>query len=230
MIYAIIAAGGKGRRLPSAVPKQLLLLKGRPVLSWALHTFQREARIDHIVLAYPPGDSDTEQRYREVLEQEKITKASLVSGGEERYHSVQNAFRALVKANESDVVLIHDAARPLLSQMLLRSLLDAASSCDAVIPVIPVVETLKEVSEQKIMRTVPRSNMFLAQTPQVFRYGVLQAAYERVPASPEITDEAILVEKAGYKVKVVEGERRNLKITEPSDLKLAEFYMDQGEE
>lgn len=171
-----------------------------------------------------------EQRYREILDQEKVTKGVLVCGGEERVHSVQNAFSSIESASDSDLVLIHDAARPLLSQSLLRSLLDAGVENQAVVPVLPLVETLKNVENHHIVRTVPRQNLFLAQTPQVFRYGILKSAYAAVALSPEITDEAILVEKAGFKVSVIEGERRNIKITEPTDLKLAEYFLDQGEE
>lgn len=230
MNFAIVAAGGKGRRFQSLTPKQLLLLKGRPVLSWTMHRFQREPRIDKILLVYPQSEPEIQQRYREILEQEKVTKGVLVRGGEERVHSVQNAFESIDSASETDLVLIHDAARPLLSQGLLRSLLDAGAQNQAVIPVLPLVETLKQVEDRRIVRTVPRHNLFLAQTPQVFHHGVLKSAYAAVPLSADITDEAILVEKAGYKVSVIEGERRNLKITEPTDLKLAEYFLDQGEE
>lgn len=230
MNYAIIAAGGRGKRFQAAVPKQLLPLRGRPVLGWVLKTLQHEPRVDGIYVTYPQNDPEIERRYREVLEQEKITKAQLIQGGEERYHSVRNAFRAIILAADSDLVLIHDAARPLLSSGLLRRLLEAGAAKGAVIPVWPVHETIKQAEHDRIVRTIPRQHMFLAQTPQVFPYGMLKAAYASVEPTPEITDEAILVEKAGFEVMTVQGERRNIKITEPADLELAEYYLNQGYE
>jgi 2-C-methyl-D-erythritol 4-phosphate cytidylyltransferase len=227
MTTAIIAAGGRGKRFQSAVPKQLLLLKARPVLAWTLRTFQHEPRIDRILLTHP-DDPETIRRYGEIVEQEKITKVVLVPGGEERFHSVRNAFDALQSPVPDDLVLIHDAARPLLSASLLRRLLDAAMELGAVIPVLPVHETLKEVEEDAIVATWPRRRMFLAQTPQVFRHRILEAAYRAAGASHEFTDEAMLVEKSGARVHVIPGERRNIKITEPADLDLAEHYVNQG--
>lgn len=228
MNYAIIAAGGRGKRFQTHIPKQLLPLRGRPVLGWTLRAFQLEHAIDEILVTYPQDDPETQRRYHEVLEQEKITKARLVVGGEERYHSVQNAFRAIVLAADADLVLIHDAARPLVSAVLLRRLIEAGREKGAVIPVWPVHETLKQVEHDRIVRTIPRQHMFVAQTPQVFRYGMLKSAYASVEASPAITDEAILVEKAGFEVMTVPGERRNIKVTEPADLELAEYYLGQG--
>lgn len=200
------------------------------MLAWTLHIFQRESRIDRILLTYPRDDAETEQRYREIVDQEKITKATLVCGGEERYHSVRNAFLAIESPGDQDLVLIHDAARPLLTAGLLRRLIEAGEKDAAVIPVVPVVETLKEIDQQVILRSVPRRNMALAQTPQVFRYAQLKAAYAKAEYNPEITDEAMLLERASIAVSVIPGERRNIKITELFDLKLAEYYMDQGEE
>lgn len=226
MNFAIIAAGGKGVRFQSPTSKQLLPLKGRPVLSWTLQPFLKTREIDEIILAYPQDEAESE--YRKILEQENAPQVQLVKGGETRYRSVRNAFETIANAKREDLVLIHDAARPLLPLTLLKTLIETATKKGAVIPVIALQETVKEVTEDQIVRTVPRENLFLAQTPQVFQYWILATAYASNHESPDLTDEAILVEKAGFYVSVVKGERRNIKITEPADLELIEFYLSKG--
>ncbi len=226
MNFAIIAAGGKGVRFQSTTSKQLLPLKGRPVLSWTLQPFLKTREIAEIILAYPQDEAESE--YRKILEQENAPRVQLVKGGETRYRSVRNAFEKIANAKREDLVLIHDAARPLLPLTLLKTLIETATKKGAVIPVIALQETVKEVTEDQIVRTVPRENLFLAQTPQVFQYWILATAYASNHESSDLTDEAILVEKAGFYVSVVKGERRNIKITEPSDLELVEFYLSKG--
>jgi 2-C-methyl-D-erythritol 4-phosphate cytidylyltransferase len=225
MNFVIIAAGGKGVRLQGETSKQLLPLKGRTVLAWTLQPFLRIREIDEIIIAYPK-DEDHSQ-YEEILKQENVSHYKLVKGGETRYHSVRNAFESIDKANKNDLVLIHDAARPLLPLTLLKTLIEAAVQKGSAVPVVPLRETVKEVTGEEIVRTIRRENLFAAQTPQVFQYRILKAAYAAVQDSADLTDEAILVEKAGMTVSVVKGERRNLKITEREDLELVEFYLDK---
>jgi 2-C-methyl-D-erythritol 4-phosphate cytidylyltransferase len=124
MNFVIIAAGGKGTRFQADTPKQLLPLKGRTVLAWTLQPFLKTREIDEIIIAYP-ADEDHAQ-YEEVLKQEHVSRYRLVKGGDTRYRSVRNAFEAIDKANKNDLILIHDAARPLLPLMLLKTLIETA--------------------------------------------------------------------------------------------------------
>jgi 2-C-methyl-D-erythritol 4-phosphate cytidylyltransferase len=226
MNFVIIAAGGKGVRFQSDTPKQLLILKGRTVFAWTLQSFLKSREIDEIIVAYPKDEDHGV--YEEILKQEKVSRYTLVKGGETRYRSVRNAFDSIDKANKNDLVLIHDAARPLLPLTLLKSLIETALQKGSAIPVLPLQETVKEVSNEAIIRTIRRDNLFAAQTPQVFQYGLLKNAYSAVEEAPDLTDESILLEKAGIAVAVVKGERRNMKITEREDLELVEFYLNKG--
>jgi 2-C-methyl-D-erythritol 4-phosphate cytidylyltransferase len=226
MNFAIIAAGGKGTRFQSTTSKQLLPLMGRTVLAWTLQPFLKSKEIDEIILAYPQDEPESE--YRKILEQEHSQKIQLVKGGDTRYRSVRNAFEKISNAKREDLILIHDAARPVLPGVLLRNLIEAANKKAAVIPVVPMQETVKEVTEHQIVRTVPRENLFLAQTPQIFQYWILETAYNSKHEPALATDEAILAEKAGFYVSVIKGDRRNIKITEPADLELVEFYLSKG--
>lgn len=226
MNFAIIAAGGKGTRFQSTTSKQLLPLMGRTVLAWTLQSFLKSKEIDEIILAYPQDESESE--YRKILEQENAPRIQLVKGGDTRYRSVRNAYEKITNAKREDLVLIHDAARPLLPLALLKSLIETANKKAAVIPVMSMHETVKEVTEHQVVRTIPRENLFLAQTPQVFQYWILESAYGSNHEPATATDEAILVEKAGFYVSVIKGDRRNIKITEPADLELVEFYLSKG--
>jgi 2-C-methyl-D-erythritol 4-phosphate cytidylyltransferase len=226
MNYAIIAAGGKGKRFQSSTSKQLLPLLGRPVLSWTLQPFIKSREIDQIILAYPQDENEAE--YQRIMEQENITHIKLVKGGDSRYRSVRNAFESIQDANANDLILIHDAARPLLRLTLLKALLDSAAQKGTSIPVLPVQETVKRVHEGRIEETLFRENLFVSQTPQVFQYSILAAAYSFGGESAALTDEAMLVEKSGAAVYTIPGDRKNIKITEPSDLELVEFYLSKG--
>jgi 2-C-methyl-D-erythritol 4-phosphate cytidylyltransferase len=229
MNYAIIAGGGKGKRFGSTISKQLVPLKDRPLLCWTLKPFHQERSVDRIFVAYP-ADED-EQQYSKILEQENFTRVSLIQGGDTRFESVRNAFFAIERAELNDLVLIHDAVRPLLSSGLLRRLVETASKKGSALPVMPVQETIKQVSGERVIRTVSREDLFVAQTPQVFRYSMLKAAYDRVGNSEDvtsITDESMLVELAGFAIEAVRGERHNIKVTEREDLELAEYYLSKG--
>lgn len=226
MNCAIIAAGGKGRRFGGEICKQRLLLKGRPLVSRAIEPFEKENQIERIILVYP---SDEEEAvYLRLVESEGFRKIKLVAGGESRFDSVRHGFLALPAC---EVVLIHDAARPLITNRLVVSVLQKAREAGAAIPAMPMAETVKRVEQDQILQTLPRDTLFLAQTPQGFRYDVLQKAYDQIASSyaaPSWTDEAMMVEELGLPVAIVPGEKRNLKITDPEDLKLAEYLLDQS--
>lgn len=226
MNYAIITAGGKGKRFQSSVSKQLIPIKGKALLCWALKPFQTEKWIDQVVLVHPSDEK--EETYLALLEQEGFGKIRLVPGGNSRFESVHHGFSAIGEASPEDIVVIHDAARPVLSPALLKSVLETAAEKGAAIPAMAVSETLKEVSQHQVVQTVSREHLFAAQTPQAFRYGILKKAYQESGSKTHWTDEAMLVEHAGFVVSIVPGEKRNIKVTEPEDLLLAEFYLEQG--
>jgi len=167
--------------------------------------------------------------YRKWLDAERFTKAALVKGGPARYDSVRNGFHSILGAQDTDVVLIHDAARPLITSTLVKLVLTAAAENGAAIPLLAVPETVKEVANERIVRTIKRDQLFLAQTPQGFQYGILKDAYAKAEShGAHWTDEAMLVEAAGHSITGVPGEKRNLKVTDPDDLRLAEFYLEEG--
>jgi 2-C-methyl-D-erythritol 4-phosphate cytidylyltransferase len=225
MKFVIVTAGGKGIRLGSGVSKQLVLLKGRTLLEWALRPF-REEGFEGVIVVYP---SDEDQSvYGKILEQAGFREGNLVKGGVTRFESVRNGFESIQAAHGTDPVLIHDAARPLLSRSLVQKVLGGVIKNGTAVPVFPIQETVKWVDQQKIERTLPRENLYVSQTPQGFRYDILQAAY-RLPIHAEtMTDEAALVELTGCQVHVVEGEKSNLKITDPADLAIAELLLQQS--
>lgn len=227
MNFAIVAAGGKGTRFSGPTSKQLALLEGRPLVMWSLTLFAHAPEIDEVVLVRPEDES--EETYQSLVHD--LPKIRIVTGGPTRFDSVHNGFRSLPSHSENDVVLIHDAARPLISRALIERVITSAMHEGTGLPVIPIQETIKEVSQGHVVKTWPRERMCVAQTPQGFRYGILEKAYawweQHKMFTHEITDEAFLVEKAGFPVTTVSGDRRNLKITEPADLRLARFYIEE---
>lgn len=229
MNYAIIASGGKGKRFQSTISKQLMPLKDRPLLCWTLKPFHQDRSIERIFLAYPADEAESD--YRKILEQENFNKVVLVKGGETRFQSVYHAFDSIEGADPDDLILVHDAVRPLLSPGLLKELLETARTKGSAIPVLPVTETIKQIAEEKFIKTIPRHGLYIAQTPQVFRYHILKAAYDTSPESfnPDwYTDESMLVELAGFTIEIVKGEKQNIKVTEREDLELAEYYLNKG--
>lgn len=195
---------------------------------WSLALFERESQIHEVVLVRP--EDEAEERYRHLIGEAGLKKVRIVAGGPTRFDSVRNGFRSLSANSDSDVVLIHDAARPLVSAALAERVLMSAIHDGTGLPVMPIQETIKEVTQGHVVKTWARERMCVAQTPQAFRYGILAKAYawedKHKLFTHEITDEALLVEKAGFPVTTVSGEKRNLKITEPEDLSLAEYYIE----
>jgi 2-C-methyl-D-erythritol 4-phosphate cytidylyltransferase len=227
MNFAIIPAGGKGQRFRDMMPKQLIPLRGKPLLCWTLKPFHLEPQIHRIILVYPFDASELD--YRRILEQENMSKVRLVKGGEMRFHSVRNGFRSIQDAAPDDNILIHDAARPLVSAGLIRRLLAEASEKGAVIPVLPVQETIKEVDQGSVLRTLSRERVCVSQTPQAFRNDVLRQAYDHVNGDvTPMTDESMLVEHAGIRVFTIPGEKQNVKVTTTEDLPLVEYYLGKG--
>ena len=214
---AIIAAGGRGARLGGDRPKQFLSLGGRPILQRSVDAFVLSDRIADVVVALP---RDLVERAPEYL-RGRSKPIAIVEGGARRQDSVANAF-ALV-SGRADVVVIHDAARPLVSADLIRRTVDAAVEWGAAISALPATDTVKRSDADRfIVDTLPRGEIFLAQTPQAFRVDVLRDALAQASASAEATDEAALAERAGHRVRLIDGDPRNVKITTPDDLAAAE--------
>lgn len=217
--YIVIVAGGKGERMGADKPKQFLEIDGKPILRRTMERFMEFDPEAALIVVLP---SAFKEYWKEYCESSGFRcKFTMVSGGITRFHSVQNAL-ALVP--DGALVAVHDGVRPLVSPAFLQRVFDAASQAPAVIPVLPVVESMRRVDE-KGSRPVDRSRYVTVQTPQVFHSEVLKAAYEKA-YSPSFTDDASVVEAAGFSVSLVEGERSNVKITTPEDIRLASALVD----
>lgn len=216
MAVALVLAAGLGERLGLGRPKALAELAGRPLWRWSVDVLSAMDEIDRIVVALPPGI-------------EAPAGIVGVPGGAARSQSVLNALSAVGDADDADVVLVHDAARPLLTAEIARTTLVALQreSVDAAIAACPVTDTVKQADEHgRVLRTLDRSGLWAVQTPQVFRRDALRRALE-APAEvlAEATDDAWLLERTGGSVTIVPSPRENLKVTTPLDLQLAELLL-----
>lgn len=220
MDYVIIVAGGKGLRMGSDIPKQFLPIGGKPVLMRTLERFRAYDDALQIILVLP----EAQQAYwRELCGQYHFdVEYQLANGGQTRFHSVQNGL-ALVPDEAEGVVGVHDGVRPFPSIEVIRNCYETARTKKAVIPVIPVVETVRHLEGDKSV-TVPRGEYRLVQTPQTFDIQLLKAA-NRQPYNDGFTDDASVVESYGFEITLVEGNRENIKITTPYDLKIAEVLL-----
>lgn len=216
-VSAIIAAGGRGARFGGERPKQLLMLAGQPILQRSVEAFLRSDAVSDVVVALPADLLADPPVY--LLGTAK--PVHLVAGGARRQDSVANAFaRAAIHA---DLVVIHDAARPLVQSDLIRRTIAAAAEHGAAIAALQSTDTVKRGNADRvIVGTLPRSEIFLAQTPQAFRTAVLRDALALAGTSSDATDEAMLAERAGHPVTLVDGDPRNMKITTSQDLDMAE--------
>ena len=223
MNYVIIVAGGKGLRMGSESPKQFLPIGGKPVLMRTLERFREYSADLRIILVLP----EAQQTYwQQLCEQYRFeVEYLLANGGETRFHSVQNGL-ALVPDDAEGEVGVHDGVRPFPSIEVIRNCYETARTAKAVIPVIPVVETLRHISLTSHLspltsKTVPRDEYRLVQTPQTFDIQLLKAANKQ-PYNDGFTDDASVVESYGHQITLVEGNRENIKITTPYDIVVAE--------
>ena len=220
MDYIIIVAGGKGLRMGSDIPKQFLLIGGKPVLMRTLERFRAYSSALQIILVLPEAQQDY---WRKLCEEYHFdVEYNLANGGQTRFHSVQNGL-ALVPDDAEGVVGVHDGVRPFPSIEVIRNCYETARTAKAVIPVIPVVETVRHLEGDKSV-TVPRGDYRLVQTPQTFDIQLLKSA-NRQPYNDGFTDDASVVESYGHAITLVEGNRENIKITTPYDLKIAEVLI-----
>ena len=220
MDYIIIVAGGKGLRMGTDIPKQFLPIGGKPVLMRTLERFREYSADIQIILVLP----EAQQEYWHQLckEYHFNVEYTLANGGQTRFHSVQNGL-AKVPDDAQGVVGVHDGVRPFPSIEVIKNCYETARTKKAVIPVIPVVETVRHLEGEKSV-TVPRGDYRLVQTPQTFDIQLLKAA-NRQPYNDGFTDDASVVESYGYEITLVEGNRENIKITTPYDLKIAEVLI-----
>jgi 2-C-methyl-D-erythritol 4-phosphate cytidylyltransferase len=217
MAVALIVAAGRGERLGSGRPTALVTLAGRPMLEWSVATLRSVAQIELIVVALPADALDAAPE-----------GTIAVAGGAVRSVSVRQALRA---AGAGDPVVVHDAARPLAPRELFERALAQIeeSDADAVIAAAPVSDTIKQVGTDRrtVERTLERPRLWAVQTPQVFRRAALERVFRDAPDEllAEATDDAWLIERAGGAVEVVESDARNIKVTTPTDLRLAELLL-----
>ncbi|HUQ49494.1 MAG TPA: 2-C-methyl-D-erythritol 4-phosphate cytidylyltransferase [Terriglobales bacterium] len=235
-VFAIIPAAGLGTRMsagrPAARSKQFTELGGQPIL---LHTLRRFAESPQIERTFVALRKNEIQDFQKRLNKEPFAdKVELVEGGDNRQQSVANALDRL-KAGKDDIVLVHDAVRPFVTRSVIEDVIKGAQKHDAVIAGVPAVDTIKQVDRTAdgaiITSTIPRERIVMAQTPQGFRYLLLKKAFDEAQADNFTgTDEASLVERSGHTVAVVMGSPRNIKITTPADMELAEFYLSAATE
>jgi 2-C-methyl-D-erythritol 4-phosphate cytidylyltransferase len=219
-VWALVLAAGSGERLGADRPKAFANLGGRPLLAESLERLDRSDWVDAIVVAAPPGWEEPVILLAEELVASKVVAA--VTGGETRAASVQTALAEVPE--DALAVLVHDAARPLLEEAVVeRVLAPLSEGVDGVVPALRLVDTVKRIRGTEIEETLPRGELVAAQTPQAFPADVLRRAM--TAASPDATDCASLVEAAGGRVRVVEGDPRLLKVTTPADLELVESWL-----
>lgn len=224
--YAIIVAGGKGLRMGGDIPKQFLPVKGRPVLMRTLDAFHACDKRIRLILVLPRE----QQAYWTGLCEEYgfDVPHQVADGGETRFHSVANGLALVPGDEQGALVAVHDGVRPFVSSEVITACYEGADAYAAVIPVVEVVDTLRRMEKGKVgvSQTVSRDEYRLVQTPQVFRADLLKAAYSQ-PYKPFFTDDASVVESLGANVKLLPGNRENIKITTPYDLRIAEALLSE---
>lgn len=212
---AIIVAGGIGKRMEASIPKQFLLLRGKPLLCYSIDAFRAYDTTMQIVVVLPEVQITTWKSL--CLDQGYVTEHEVVAGGEERFHSVQNG---LAKVAHQGLVAVHDGVRPLVAVDMIGRCFDGAEANRSAIPVVPISSSIREIVPEG-SRALDRSMFRIVQTPQCFNADLLRKAFE-LPYDRAFTDEATLVERLGEPVHLVEGDDANLKITTPIDLRVAE--------
>ena len=221
MISAIILAGGKGKRMRSAISKQFIDIKGKPIIYYTLKKFSENKKIDNIIVVLP---EDEVKYFKEnILKKYELRINKIVIGGKERQDSVYNALKSL-KNSSTDIVLIHDGARPFISERIINEGIKFAEIYGAAAPGVMPKDTIKVKNEKNFSVDTPnRANLVSIQTPQVFKFDEILECHEKIRYNGEkVTDDTMDVEKYGYSVYLYDGEYTNIKVTTPEDLILAE--------
>ncbi len=221
---AIVLSGGKGTRMNSDIHKQYLLLNQKPVLVYALEAFEKSP-VDDVILV--TGEGEEEYCRKEIVDAYGLKKVTrIVAGGKERYHSV---FHGLLAVTDSDYVLIHDGARPFVTIEIIARAMEMVQKKQACVVGMPVKDTIKIADKAHVVKKTPnRSNVWMVQTPQAFSYPLIYRAYSQMMLQEDdaITDDAMVVEKmCKVPVTLVEGDYKNIKITTPEDLLIAEAFL-----
>lgn len=228
--YAIVLSAGTGSRMGSSVPKQYLPLLDRPVIYYSLKAFEDSPYIDEILLV--AGADDLSYVKEEIVDKYGFTKVTaILAGGKERYFSVAIALKKL--EGKDGYVMIHDGARPMLTEEIIGRLYEGVCTYEAVCAAVPVKDTIKVVDEEGFaVRTPDRKTVYAVQTPQVFSLPLITGAYEELLQNPDtyrnvtVTDDAMVVECVyGKKVKMLQGTYENIKITTPEDMEVAKVYL-----
>jgi 2-C-methyl-D-erythritol 4-phosphate cytidylyltransferase len=224
MNVAIVVAAGKGTRLGGNRPKQFLELDGIPVIIHTLRQFERCREIDEVVTVLPAEETAGFQSLAQQFELRKLSR--VIAGGETRAQSVQ---RGLASIDEAEIVAVHDGVRPFVTPEEIEQVVAAARTGGAAILVAPVADTIKEISDGHVLRTLARTNLRRALTPQCFRFDLLKRAYDNLAKieaeGVEVTDDCLLLERLGVDIQAVEGSARNIKITREEDLVLGEALL-----
>jgi 2-C-methyl-D-erythritol 4-phosphate cytidylyltransferase len=227
---APMPAGAKGKQKKAPPSKQFTELGGTPIL---IHTLRKFAAVDAVSEIWIALRESEIAGFRAQLDSAADgglrKKVEIVVGGEHRQQSVESALNAIAAA-EDDIILVHDAVRPFVTREIIQEVIEAANKYGAAIAGMPAVDTVKQVERTSegalIKATIPRAGIVMAQTPQGFRYGLIKKAFDEASADGFLgTDESSLVERSGHDVAVVMGSPRNIKITTPADMELAEFYL-----
>lgn len=224
---AIVLAAGKGKRMESDVPKQYIELDRKPILYYSLKQFQQSDIIDEIILV--TGKDEIEYCKDNIVEKYSLHKVKhIIEGGEERYHSVN---RALQTIDECDYIFIHDGARPFIKEVVIKKLYQTVKEYQACVVGVKTKDTVKIADEESFISVTPnRNRIWNIQTPQVFECKLIKKAYKKLlnTGCENITDDAMVVETMlNYKVKLVEGDYENIKVTTPSDLVIASAFLEE---
>ncbi len=222
-IQAIIPTAGLGKRFKTKIPKALVSLKGKPIIVHTLAVFEKNFSIESLILVVPTRCLN---RFEQVVKQYKLRKVKkIIAGGQNRCDSVKNGLQAI--DSDTKMIVVHDGARPLLTNSILDRAIRLGRRWKAVVVAVPVKSTIKSVDKKTlaVQKTLNRSELWEIQTPQVFKRDILCEAYQNIKDNP--TDDAALVERLGHKVKILPGDYKNIKITTPEDLKIAEVFLKQ---
>ena len=221
---AIVLAAGKGKRMQSDIAKQFLTLDNKPVVYYSLKAFQ-DAGVKEMILV--TGSESIEYCRNEIVDKYQLTNVTaIIAGGKERYDSVYNGIKAV---KDAEIVMIHDGARPFITQQMIYQSYETAKKEKACVVAVPVKDTIKVVDSNHVAVSTPeRSTLWQIQTPQTFQYNIVKNAYEKMQETKDsnITDDAMVVERYGSEqIKIIQGDYRNIKITTPEDLDIAETYI-----
>jgi len=223
LVSVIIVAAGEGERFKSTIPKLFLKLGDKPIIVHSLLAFLEKSLIDEVILVVHPEEVE---RTNKVCSDFSIKIDKVITGGKRRQDSVSCGLRQI--SPQTNIVLVHDGARPLVDEKLIEQVIREAKVSGAVVPGIPCEDTVKEIEKDEVIKTYNRNLLWSIQTPQGFKKDVILSAYEKAQVAHSYgTDDAQLVEKMGHPVKIIYGNKENIKITRPVDLVLAEAILEK---